>query len=241
VLRSGLRADAETLVLVDRSPIEAGAAEEVHQSDVANLDAVRAALRGADACIHLAGISSEASFPDILHANIEGTWAVYEAARREGVGRVVFASSNHATGMYPVGEPVSAESAPRPDTYYGTSKAFGEALGRMYHDKFGLRVACLRIGTVTDGDRPENPRQLSTWLSHADCVRLFRACLTSPGLDFAILYGASANTRGWWDLAPGRELGYEPQDDAERFASEVGDAPVGKRQGGPFAEPDYTP
>jgi uronate dehydrogenase len=228
-------------VLVDRTPIEAVAGEEAHAIDVADLGAVRAAMRGADACVHLAGIASEAPFPEILHANIQGTWAVFEAARRERVGRVVFASSNHATGMYPVGHAVSAESAPRPDTYYGVSKAFGEALGRMFHDKFGLKVACLRIGTVNSADRPENPRHLSTWLSHADTVRLVRACLTSPDLGFAILYGASANRRGWWDLAPARALGYEPVDDAERFASEVRDEPVGEFQGGPFAEPDLTP
>jgi uronate dehydrogenase len=208
---------------------------------VADLASVQEAMRGADACVHLAGIANEASFPEILHANIEGTWAVFEAARRAGVGRVVFASSNHATGMYPVGQPVSAESAPRPDTYYGVSKVFGEALGRMFHDKFGLRVACLRIGTVNAVDRPENPRHLSTWLSHADTVRLVRACLRAADLDFAILYGASANTRGWWDLAPARALGYEPQDDAERFAAEVVEAPVGEYQGGPFADPGYTP
>ena len=228
-------------MLVDRQPIEAGTGEEVHVCDVADPDTIRAAMRGADACVHLAGIAGEAAFPDILRTNIQGAWAVYDAARREDVQRVVFASSNHATGMYPVGAHVTSESAPRPDTYYGASKAFGEALGRMYHDKFGLRVACLRIGTVTDADRPENPRHLSTWLSHADCVRLVRACLTAPQLDFAILYGASANTRGWWDLEPGRTLGYEPRDDAERYAAEVGDAPVGEFQGGPFAEPDLTP
>lgn len=241
VLRAGLRDTARTLVLVDKAPLEAGPGEEAVQCDVADLDAVRAAMKGANACVHLAGIASEAPFPDILHANIQGTWAVFEAARREGLERVVFASSNHAAGMYRVGEPVSAETAPKPDTYYGVSKAFGEALGRMFHDKFGLKFACLRIGTVNPADRPENQRHLATWLSHDDTVRLVRACLTSPKLGFDIVYGASANTRGFWDLAPARALGYEPQDDSERFAGEVPEGSVGEYQGGPFAEPEFTP
>ncbi len=236
LLRPGLRDLADTLVLVDREPLNAGSGEEPHQLDVTDLERLRVAMRGAEACVHLAGIASEAPFPTILQANIAGTWAAFEAAWLEGVDRFVFASSNHATGLYPVGTTVGAESAVWPDTYYGVSKAFGEAVGRLYQEKTGMQVACLRIGTVNDADRPVDRRELSTWLSHADCVRLVRACLTAPALGFAILYGASANTRGWWDLGPARALGYHPQDDAERYASEVSDQPVGARQGGRFAE-----
>src|SRR5207244_2879733 len=105
------------------------------------------------------------------------------------------------------------------DTNYGVSKAFGEAVGRFYADRYGMRVACLRIGSCDD--RPRSPRMLSTWLSPGDAVRLVDACLHAPDLEYSVVYGPSANPRGWWDLAPARALGYEPQDDAEAFAAEV--------------------
>ena len=240
VLREGLHGLADRLSLLDLRPLQPRSGEEAFQGDVADLAAVRRAIAGCDGCVHLAAIPTEAPFEDILHANFRGTWCVFEAARREGCPRVVFASSNHATGFYPVGERIGPENPVRPDTYYGVSKVFGEALGRMYHDKFGLRVACLRIGSATE--RPEDARHLSTWLSPGDLTRLVTACLTSPDLGFAIIYGASANRRGWWDLDSGRRLGYEPQDDAEAFAASVRDDPLGEFQGGPkFTEPGTTP
>jgi uronate dehydrogenase len=184
--------------------------------DAAGLDR---AVPGAAAIVHLAGIADEAPFPDILSANIDGTYQVFDAARRAGVPRIVFASSNHAVGFTPRMPLAGVDLPPRPDTYYGVSKVFGEALGRLYADRYGMAVACLRIGSFEQ--RPSSPRQLSTWLSHGDAIRLVHAALTAPDLGFAIVYGVSANTRGWWDLAPGRTLGYEPVDDAERYAAEV--------------------
>jgi uronate dehydrogenase len=240
VLRDGLRALADELSLLDLQPLQPRSGEEVFQGDVADLAVVRRAMAGCDACVHLAAIATEAPFADILHANFLGTWSVFEAARREGCQRLVFASSNHATGFYPVGQRIGPEYPVRPDTYYGVSKVFGEALGRMYHDKFGLQVACLRIGSATE--QPEDARHLSTWLSPGDLTLLVSACLTSPDLGFAIVYGASANHRGWWDLDAGRRLGYEPKDDAEAFAASVRDDPIGEFQGGPkFTEPGTTP
>ncbi len=243
VLRDGLRGVAESLRLLDVKALEAAAGEEVLQGDVTDLEVARRALAGCDACVHLAAIPVEAAFEQILHANLQGTWTVFEAARREGCPRVVFASSNHAIGFHPVGERLDAASPTRPDTYYGVSKVFGEAMGRLYHDKFGLRVACLRIGTAIK--EPQTVRHLSTWLSPADLIRLVRACLESPDLGYAIVYGVSANRRGWWDLEPGRRLGYQPQDDAEAFAGRVKSAaevPVGRFQGGPaFTDPETTP
>lgn len=240
MLRGGIRGLARQTRLVDLREVETGEGEEALVGDVTDLGFLRAAISGCDACVHLAGIPGEAQFENILQTNIRGTWTVFEAARLEGCDRIVFASSNHATGFYPAGQRIGPEAPVRPDTYYGVSKAFGEALGSLYHDKFGLRVACLRIGTALP--RPLEQRHLSTWLSPGDLARLVTACLTSPELGFAIVYGVSANRRGWWDLEPGRRLGYEPVDDAEDFAGEVEPTPVGERQGGPrFTDPGTTP
>ena len=239
-LRPGLRGLADEIRLIDIKPIQAGEGEVAMAGDVTDLDFARRALAGCEACVHLAGIPIEDSFDAIEHSNIRGTWTVFEAARLEGCERVVFASSNHATGFYPVGQRVGAGDPVRPDSYYGVSKVFGEALGRMYHDKFGLRVACLRIGGARP--KPVDERDLSIWLSPGDLGRLVRACLTSPEVGFAILYGASRNTRGWWDLEPSRRLGYEPQDDAEVYAEEVARIPPFEFQGGDkFTGPDTTP
>lgn len=207
--------------------------------DVRDLPAVESALDGVDAVIHLGAIPTEAPFEDILDHNLRGTYNVLEAARRCGVRRVVFASSNHVTGMYARSEHIGPEAAIRPDTYYGVSKAFGEALGRLYAEKWGLSVVCIRIGTCIE--RPLNTRHLSTWLSPRDAVALFTAALDAP-IQFGIVYGASANTRGWWDLTSARALGYEPRDDAERFAADVAADPSEPfdTQGGPYTEPAFT-
>jgi len=187
--------------------------------DIRDTTALPAAMRGIEAVVHLAAIPTEAPFNDLLGANIDGTYQVFEAARQAGVPRMVYASSHHAVGFTPYAPLVDAGTRPRPDTLYGLTKLFGEALGSLYADRFGMRVACLRIGTCVD--RPSGVRDLGTWLSPDDTVRLVHACLASPDLGYAVLYGISANTRGWWDLAPARALGYQPQDDAEKFAAEI--------------------
>jgi uronate dehydrogenase len=240
MLREGLRDTlAPDMRLLDLNPLTPRAGEEFVLGDVTELAQVRQAISGCDACVHLAAIPVEAAFDKILHTNIQGTWAVFEAARLEGCRRVVFASSNHATGFYLVRDHVGPTDPSRPDSYYGASKLFGEALGSLYHDKYGMQVACLRIGSALP--RPIDERHLSTWLSPGDLTRLVSACLASPELGFAIVYGASANTRGWWDLEPGRTLGYEPQDDAEAFAADVEPGPPDEFQGGTFTRPDVTP
>jgi uronate dehydrogenase len=188
-------------------------------ADIRDADALAAAMDGVDAVVHLAGIPTEDTFDRILDTNIDGTYRVFEAARAAGVDRVVYASSNHAVGFLPRQELAPVDVPPRPDTYYGLSKAFGEALGRLYADRHGMRVACLRIGSCFE--RPRSTRMLSTWLSPADCVRLVHACLTSADLDYAVVYGVSANSRGWWDLESARRLGYAPADDAEVYAEAV--------------------
>lgn len=240
LLRPGVRGVADEVRLVDLRPVRAETGEVAMQGDLTDLAFARQALAGCDACVHLAAIPVEAPFMEILRSNVQGAWTVFEAARLEGCERVVFASSNHATGFYPVSERLSPGDPVKPDTYYGVSKVFGEALGSMYHDKFGLKVACIRIGGARP--RPVDERDLSIWLSPGDLGRLVRACLTSPDLGFAIVYGASNNTRGWWDLDSARRLGYEPQDDAEVFAADVVKIPPFEFQGGDkFTGPGSTP
>jgi uronate dehydrogenase len=240
MLLQGLRGSlAAKMRLLDINPISPEIGEEFVRGDVTDLAVVRKAISDCDACVHLAAIPVESTFEKILQTNIRGTWAVFEAARLEGCPRVVFASSNHATGYYAVDHRISPSDPARPDSYYGASKLFGEALGSLYHDKYGMRVACIRIGSALP--RPVDERHLSTWLSPGDLTRLVTACLTSPELGYAIVYGASANRRGWWDLEPGRRLGYEPMDDAEAFAAEVEPGPPDEFQGGTFTRPEATP
>jgi uronate dehydrogenase len=202
-------------------------------------------MEGVDAVVHLAAIPHEAAFDDILTGNITTTYSVFGAARRTGVRRVVFASTNHVIGFYPRGHTVDQDDPVRPDTFYGASKAFGEALGRLYADKYGLEVVCLRIGSFAE--RPTTWRQLSIWLSPRDCVQLVRCCLDADAVGFQIVYGVSANTRSWWKDDAAARLGYQPQDNAEEFALKIEEPPpeaasrlADRLQGGSFVEQDPT-
>lgn len=197
----------------DREPVAGEPSRDV--TSASDLDD---AVPGVDAIVHLAGVPTEVPWPVIRDTNVEGTFSVFEAARRHGVRRVVFASSNHAAGFTPLPSDgtLPADTPVRPDTLYGVSKAFGEALGRYYADRYGMQVACLRIGTFAP--TPPDRRALSTWLSPDDCARLVDACLRAPALTFALLWGISANTRRVWSLDEAQELGYQPQDDAEEYA-----------------------
>lgn len=218
LLRPRLARPDRVLRLLDVAPVPPGDDVEVITASVTDPSAMAAACADVDVVIHLGGHSREAPWADTLAVNINGTYNVLEAARHAGVRLVVFASSNHAVGFHP------ATSAPdylfpRPDTYYGVSKVTGEALGSMYHDRYGLNVLCVRIGTCIE--RPLTERHLSTWLSPADCVRLLEAAIALPALGFRVVWGASANTRGVYSLAEARALGYDPQDDSESFAADV--------------------
>lgn len=195
-------------------------------------------MDGASAVVHL-GASSHPSAPwkELCALNIDGTRAVLESARQAGLKRVVFASSNHVTGMYENDMPYKAilegdcagfdperldrithEWPIRPDSVYGVSKAFGEALGRYYAEVFGMEVICLRIGTVNKENRPRSPRENATLLTHADLTSLIDACLRVEQADYAVLYGVSANTWRIWDLeAPRSVVGWVPRDNAEDF------------------------
>jgi uronate dehydrogenase len=249
MLRPRLARPGRTLRLLDVNPpaAPAGPGEELIVASVTDLDAMTHACTGADAVIHLAGIAGEAAWPRILETNIQGTYTAFEAARRARVPRVIFASSNHAVGFTPRSAfPVPDYAFPAPDTYYGASKVTGEALGALYHHRYGLDAICLRI--LSCFERPQSVRMLFTWLSPDDAGRLFEACLTAERPGFRVVFGVSANTRGrdWVSLAEARALGYQPQDDAEAYAAEIiaahgepaDDDPVLACLGGEYTLPD---
>jgi nucleoside-diphosphate-sugar epimerase len=217
--------------------------------DVRDLDALERAFVGCEAVVHLAGYSSVLSTWDEVHgANIGGTFNVYEAARRAGVRHVIFASSNHAVGMHEVlggsdlykagaGVTVGTDEPFRADSLYGVSKAFGEVLGRYYSETYGIRVACVRIGSVLEGDSPTapelgipaflpnltakdvHPRYAATWMSKRDFAGLVRAILASD-VAYGVVYGVGDNLTRFWDLEPGRALyGFWPQDGTRTMRS----------------------
>ena len=210
------------------------------QGSITDLQSILPAFEGQDAVVHLAADASMfAPWESALPNNFIGTYNVYEACRIHGVKRVVFASSNHATGMYERDHPyhhivkgeydkvdvwpipqVNHKSEIRPDGYYGISKAYGEAMGRYYMEEHGISVICLRIGSLVAWNNPTRDiRNFATWLSHRDQAQLVRKSLEAPqSLRFDIFYGVSNNKWRFWDTEHGREvIGYQPQDNAEEF------------------------
>ncbi|WP_235558318.1 NAD-dependent epimerase/dehydratase family protein [Sphaerimonospora mesophila] len=219
LLRPRLAREGRVLRLLDieLDPADLNPGEEAVVGDITDAGTMAEAMDGVDAVLHLGGHSREKPWADILDVNVNGTYVVLEAARKAGVRHAVLASSNHTVGFYPRTGRVPDYLFPRPDTYYGVGKVALEALGSLYHDRYGMAVTCLRIGSCYE--RPHDDRMLSTWLSPDDCARLVEASLTAEG--FHIVWGVSANTRGGWSLEEGRAIGYEPRDDSEMFAAEI--------------------
>jgi uronate dehydrogenase len=190
------------------------------RASVTDLPALVAACADVDAILHLGGLATEHPWDQILSVNIDGTYKLFEAAHRAGVPRVVFASTNHTVGFHPRdGQHAPDYLFPRPDTYYGVSKVAGEALGSLYHDRYGLDVVCVRIGGCFA--KPLDTRMLETWLSPRDAANLVEATLSVPSPGFRVVWGVSDNTRRWWSLEEAKAIGYQPQDDAEIYANEV--------------------
>lgn len=218
------------------TPLPPGA--EAVPCDLADGPAMRALLAGVEAAVHLGGIAVEGPYPPILRANIVGVYHLYEAARRKGVRRIVFASSNHVTGGYGVDELIDPEAAPRPDGHYGASKLYGEALAQLYWQRHGIESVCLRIGTAEPV--PPDRRALASWISPRDLQQLVLCALRAPDVGCLVTYGCSRNRRAWWRCDDSwARLGYEPQDDAEAHADAVGErwlpeGPQRDRQGGRF-------
>lgn len=243
VLRAGLRGRYRLLRLTDvRQPGPASAGEEVVTADLSDVAAAHAVTEGIDCVVHLAGVPREGAWEDILRSNFIVTYNVFEAARRNGVKRIVFASSNHVTGYYPVGRAIDPGMPPRPDSRYGVSKGFGELLGRLYADKHSLSVACLRIGSFRA--RPGSARQLRTWISHRDTVQLVMRAVEAPDFHFIVVYGVSANTRSDWRNPAAELIGYRPVDNAEAFSAEIENkldpaGPARDFQGGEFCAIEF--
>lgn len=239
VVTAGLVERGHTVLGLDLVPQPSGHDGAWYTVDCTDPDAVAAVFDDAslDAVVHLAGHPGEASLPDALASHVVTTAALLDAMVEHDVPRIVYASSNHAVGRTPRTELLGAGARPRPDTFYGVGKVAAEAVLSLYADRYGIDAVSCRIGSFLE--RPESVRNLSTWLSHDDCVRMFEAALTTPASGYAVLYGISANTRAWWDLEPGRALGYDPQDDAEEFLDAITPGPEDEEEaahvGGPFA------
>lgn len=245
VCRARLGHMADRLRLSDMADLgAAGPNEEVVICDLTDKAAVEALVEGCDGIVHLGGRSIEDTWEVIRNANIEGMFNLYEAARRHGAPRILYASSNHAIGYYPQTDRLDADVRVRPDSLYGVSKVFGEALATMYHDKFGIETACVRIGSCFP--EPRNHRMLSTWLSYDDFISLIERVFAVPVLGCPIIYGSSDNDVAWWDNSAVAYLGWRPKDNAEAYREKLDaiagapdrDAPDAVFQGGMFtAEP----
>lgn len=230
----------------DLRPIKRLAQEAAARADISKLaDALRI-TKGVDAVVHLGGYSVEGPWEGILSANIVGCYNVFEAARRNGVKRILFPTSNHATGFYRRDQTIDHRVYPRPDSRYGVSKVFGEALGSLYADKYGMEVFCMRIGNVNPA--PIDKRRLSLWFSPRDLAQLVTIGIEHPEIRFEIVYGISGNKRAWYDNSNAYRLGYRPQDDSETFAAQVlarekpgGDPKAEMHQGGVFCVAEEIP
>ncbi len=210
------------LVLHGRTPRTPRQEQSLRRADLESPDEVAALMDGVDTVVHLAGSSSpESSWEDVLAANIVGCRNVFEAAVQAGVRRIVYASSNHAMGMYDRLEewPVYPHHLPRPDSLYGVSKVFGEVLGRFLHDERGIDVINLRIGWVTGDPFLADEEVLhAMWLSEDDTEQVFRRAIETS-TQFGTYYAVSDNPDRRWDITNAMvELGYRPKDSWTRRA-----------------------
>jgi uronate dehydrogenase len=228
-----------------RRPADLASDETFVQADLADLAQVESAVAGVEGIVHLGGVSVEHPWDAALSANIVGCYNLFEAARRQRVKRVVFASSNHAVGFYPRKRRIGVDAPVRPDSRYGVSKAFGEAIGALYAYKHGLRITCIRIGNF--GDAPVDHRRLAIWVSPEDLVSLVRIGLEHPDIRFEIFFGVSDNERGWWDNAAALRYGYRPTGRAEDHVAAAlaaqkalpPDRIADWYQGGPFCSAEF--
>mgnify|MGYP005806655083 CR=1 FL=1 len=244
-LRRGLAGRYALTRLADIQPLgAAGPGEETAACDITDAGAVAPLMRDIDCVVHLAGVPREGPWEAILPHNIVGTYNVFEQARAHGVRRIVYATSNHVIGYYRADVRVGTDVPPRPDSRYGVSKVFGEALARLYADKHGISVACLRIGSFRP--QPEDARQLATWISPRDMTELARCAIEAPRYHYVTVYGVSANSRARWDNPDAARIGYVPRDNAEDHASSIeartpdaGD-PATVFQGGSFCAMEWN-
>ncbi len=220
VLREGLAPLATTLRLTDREEIKDGKPhEEIMQAELSDFDAIMKVVEGCDAVVHFGAAPMEKPWAEILNSSIIGGYNVYEAARRHGIRRIVYASSIHSVGYVPREAGADVETDHRPDSLYGLSKCFVEDLAKLYHDKFQIESACLRINSCFP--EPADRRHLSTWMSFRDCVQLVERCLVAERVGFTVLYGISDNRERFFSNEKSRHIGYVPQDSAEDYREKV--------------------
>ena len=214
--------------------------ERFIKADLGNLDEIVSLLEGADMVVHFGAIGDEAPFDTLLAPNFIGAYNIWEAAHRNQVRRVIYASSIHAVGMHKKTDFIGIDAPHRPDSFYGLAKCFAEDLASLYWDKRGIESVCMRIlscATVT------NSRAVGSWLSYDDLIHLVERSISTPITGFSIVYGVSNNDRAPVDNSKARHLGYHPKDNAEEFAKEIyaKDGPLdphddaNTHHGGPFA------
>lgn len=246
-LRKEFSGRFDLMRILDRAPIEdLGPSEECMVGDISDMATVERAVDGVDAIIHLAAVATEDTWEEILKGNIVGTWNVYEAAFRKGAKRIIFGSSNHAVGFYPRSQTIGVDVACRPDSRYGLSKCWGEDVGALYADKYGVKSLHIRIGNAFD--LPGSARALAIWISARDLAQLVTIGLEHPDIHNTIVYGVSNNAASWYDNSAAYALGYKPQDRAEDHTAHAMEAeksakpdPIGAYfQGGPFCTIEYA-
>ena len=241
-MRAPLSQLCRQLVVADIVPLQATGNETAVQCDLSDASAVEALLRGADSVVHFAGYPREAAWSTLIPANIVAVTNLWEAALKHGVRRIVYASSNHVVGMYPVDRKVDVAAELKCDSRYGVSKAFAETVARFYYEKFGLESLGIRIGRCEDEASDE--RMLSTWLHPQDLATLVQLGITHP-VAADVVYGVSANSQGWCINPPYERFPYQPEHSADIFADRIAAAKslTTKRwplQGGPFADHEFV-
>ena len=227
-----------TLRLSDVTPIaDLKPGETFVRADISNLAEMMELTKGVDAVVHFGGQSGEHDWEHILSANIVGFYNTLEAARANGVKRFLVATSNHAVGFYRCDQTIDHTVYPKPDSRYGVSKVFNEALSSLYADRYGMEMFCMRIGNVNA--KPIDRRRLAIWISGRDMAQLVTIGIEHPDIRFEVVYGISDNARAWFDNSNAYRLGYRPQDKSEPYAEEIlkregppGDSPADVFQGG---------
>lgn len=242
VLREGLKPHVKALRLSDIKPlVNPHPSEDIVLCDLAHKLDVESLVTGCDAIVHFGGVAVERPFEEVLEGNIKGIFHIFEAARKQGVKRVVFASSNHAIGFHKVQDTIDSDCLQMPDSYYGLSKAYGENMARFYWLRYGIESVCLRIGSSFP--KPLDKRMLITWLSFRDMTELVRCSLAAPKVEHTIAYGVSNNRDKWWDNSGAAHLGFVAQDDTEAWRAELEalprlapDDPAVRFQGGGYTK-----
>jgi uronate dehydrogenase len=247
-LRRFLRAEFASIRILDLTdPGDLAETESWSKVDICDLDALSAALQGVDAIVHLAGYPGERPIEDIIRVNVIGTHNLYEAARMNGVRRIVLGSSNHATGFYRRDRRITPDHAMRPDSFYGLSKCWNELEAGLYFEKFGITTLIIRIGnaTIEPGDPRSDARSHAIWVSPRDLAALVMIGLEHPDIDCTTVYGVSRGANDWWDNSVAVGLGYRPVDSADGFAAlqdrnaNEGHNVADRFQGGRFCAKDH--